>query len=155
MSFNVETIKNYMVLTGIGNSVFATFPVFLAGILSEDVAGHVIEYLLAASVAIFLFTGSFAINDYYDRFTDRLNGKMARPLETVIYRKKSPAFRPALSGHFPSVICTTWTCNSDFHRFEHSDIGTIQHAPKKDLSPEKYLHSLLFHGNHSVWFHYF
>ncbi|APH38720.1 UbiA family prenyltransferase [Methanohalophilus halophilus] len=80
MSFNVETIKNYMVLTRIGNSVFATFSVFLAGILSEDLSGHVIEYMLAASVAIFLFMGSFAINDYYDRFADRLNGKMARPL---------------------------------------------------------------------------
>lgn len=93
MSFNVEIIQNYMVLTRIGNSVFATFSVFLAGILSEDLAGHVIEYLLAASVAIFLFMGFFAINDYYDRFTDRLNGKMARPLVNGNLSEKKPCIR--------------------------------------------------------------
>ncbi|WP_445474418.1 UbiA family prenyltransferase [Methanococcoides methylutens] len=82
MASFTEKVKALLALTRFGNSFFGMFSVILSGILSMEFFGNGTEYMTAGVVAIFLFMGSFAINDYFDHLVDMANDRQDRPIVT-------------------------------------------------------------------------
>lgn len=77
-----EKLQAFLALTRFGNSFFGMFSVILSGILSMEFFGNGTEYATAAVISIFLFMGSFSINDYFDHLVDIANNRTDRPIVT-------------------------------------------------------------------------
>lgn len=76
----IGNLTPFLALTRFGNSLFGTFTVLLSGLLSSELIGNEFNYLLAGIVSIFLFMGSFSINDYFDHNIDTANERKDRPV---------------------------------------------------------------------------
>ncbi|MCD4822460.1 MAG: UbiA family prenyltransferase [Methanococcoides sp.] len=86
----MEQLQPYLALTRFGNSLFGTFTVLIAGILSVELIGNEFKYLIAGFVSIFIFMGSFSINDYFDHKIDIANHRQDRPIAMgTISRRKA------------------------------------------------------------------
>ncbi|ABE52671.1 UbiA prenyltransferase-family protein [Methanococcoides burtonii DSM 6242] len=111
----MEQLRPYLALTRFGNSLFGTFSVSIAGVLSVELIGNEIDYLIAGTVSIFLFMGSFSINDYFDHKIDIVNNRKDRPIVIgTISRSKAlniatvcfflAFFTSLFLGVFPSIF---------------------------------------------------
>ncbi|MCD4808242.1 MAG: UbiA family prenyltransferase [Methanococcoides sp.] len=70
--------------------MFGIFTVLLGGILSVELIGNEFKYLIAGIVCLFLFMGSFSINDYFDYKIDIANHRQDRPIAMgTISRRKA------------------------------------------------------------------
>ncbi len=75
-----EQIVAFAQLVRIEYSLFSASGVFISGVISRDLQGMQIEYLIAFLILFFTAMASFALNDYYDLEIDTKNKRVDRPL---------------------------------------------------------------------------
>ncbi|WP_406670690.1 UbiA family prenyltransferase [Methanolobus sp. ZRKC4] len=74
------------------NALFGALTIFLSGILSSDISGHIFEYGLASISVVFLGMGFFAVNDYFDFEIDRANCRTDRPIAQGKIKRKTALY---------------------------------------------------------------
>ena len=82
-------MKAFLSLTRFDNSLFASSAVIVSGILSRDLTGLQIDYVIGVVVILVLSMATFAINDYYDYKADKTNNRVDRPLVQGLTKRKS------------------------------------------------------------------
>jgi geranylgeranylglycerol-phosphate geranylgeranyltransferase len=75
-----EQIVAFAQLVRIEYSLFSASGIFISGVISRDLQGMQIEYLIAFLILFFTAMASFALNDYYDLEIDTKNKRVDRPL---------------------------------------------------------------------------
>jgi 4-hydroxybenzoate polyprenyltransferase len=82
------SIRALLSLVRFDNALFGSLTIFLAGILSSDISGSILEYVIAFISVLFLGMGSFAVNDYFDHEIDRANTGLIDQLYREPLREK-------------------------------------------------------------------
>jgi geranylgeranylglycerol-phosphate geranylgeranyltransferase len=75
-----EQIVAFAQLVRIEYSLFSASGIFISGVISRDLQGMQIEYLIAFLILFLTAMASFALNDYYDLEIDTKNKRVDRPL---------------------------------------------------------------------------
>ena len=68
-----EQIVAFAQLVRIEYSLFSASGIFISGVISRDLQGIQIEYLIVFVILFFTAMASFALNDYYDLEIDTKN----------------------------------------------------------------------------------
>ena len=82
-------MKAFLSLTRFDNSLFASSAVIISGILSRDLTGFQLDYVIGVVVILLLSMATFAVNDYYDYTADKANNRVDRPLVQGLMKRKS------------------------------------------------------------------
>jgi geranylgeranylglycerol-phosphate geranylgeranyltransferase len=83
-----KQIAAFTQLVRIEYSILSTSGIIVSGIISRDLHGMQIEYIIAFLIVFFTAIASFALNDYYDLEIDTKNKRIDRPL--VLDRLSKP-----------------------------------------------------------------
>ena len=83
-----KAVRAFSKLIRLDYSLFATFGVFLSGLLAGDLRGFQLEYLVAFFIVFLSAVGSFAFNDYYDFEIDKRNRRYDRPLVSGLLSRR-------------------------------------------------------------------
>jgi len=89
MSKRPTTLRAFLSLVRIDNSLFAALGIVVSGLLAGDLVGWQFEYFVAFFIIFFCATGNFAFNDYYDYEVDKRNQRTDRPLVIGLLDKKT------------------------------------------------------------------
>lgn len=106
----VKTVWAFSKLIRLDCSLFATFGVFVSGLLAGDLHGFQLEYLVAFLIVFLSAVGSFAFNDYHDFDIDKSNDRFDQPLLLGLL-SKSVALMTGL-GSFLLIIFLSLYLNS-------------------------------------------
>ncbi|WP_292470337.1 UbiA family prenyltransferase [Methanolobus sp.] len=90
-----------MHLVRFDNALFGSLTIFLAGILSSDISGFILEYVIAFISVLFLGMGSFAVNDYFDHEIDRANSRTDRSIVQGTIERKTALY----AGVASLILC--------------------------------------------------
>lgn len=85
---SLGTVKAFLRLIRLEYSIFSAAGVLISGILAGDLTGFQTEFILAFLVVFFTAAGAFALNDYYDYETDKMNERYDRPLILGLLSRK-------------------------------------------------------------------
>ncbi len=104
----MSSLKDWLALTRFEHAIMLAIAVFVGLVVANGSVPPFDSVLaLALLVPIFSEMGSFALNDYLDIETDRLNGKKDRPLVTGKIKPESALYF-AWFSHCVSVICAAF-----------------------------------------------
>jgi 4-hydroxybenzoate polyprenyltransferase len=82
------TVKAFLKLIRLEYSIFSAAGVLISGILAGDLTGVQTEFIILFLIVFFTAAGAFALNDYYDYETDKMNERYDRPLILGLLSRK-------------------------------------------------------------------